>query len=211
MSRLKCSVFLGLVAVLAGACDDISTPAEPGADPVVDPTLSFADGPATPSPYIVRTPDAAVFFINTDPAKDRLSLHFHTDNNLICGGDAFFDVAERQVVTTPSQADEVLVLIKNRESHVSVYSTSSLAEAGLAPFNPAVFCSFINGPKKIASGVVDHVQTLSDVSFEARWGGELQGAEGATYGYNEHLVFQVLPSGESRTTQTDIRLNVRGR
>lgn len=204
----RCSTVLAAVATLSFGCsDDSSPPVGLDARTGDRPALNFTNGPENPGPFIVRIDGQLVQFINTDVESNRLSLHFPTSDLALCGGSLPpADAADAQFITTPSEVEQFLVQIRNRESSVSVYSTADLAEAGIAPFDLVTFCQFINGPKKIASGTVNHVQNLSNTSFAVRWGGKLEGEGGRQYTYNEHLQFLVLPSGESRTTVSDIKL-----
>lgn len=199
---------LAVVITLAlGCADESPSPTAPDAWAEGQPAQNFTNGPESPGPFILRVDGQLVQFINTDVESNRLSLHFPTEDLFLCGGSQIpADPADAQFITTAAATEQFLVQIRNSESTVSIFSTADLAEAGIEPFDLATFCNFINGPKKIASGTVNHVQNLSSTSFAVRWGGMLEGSDTQLYVYNEHLQLLVLPSGEVRTTVSDINL-----
>lgn len=109
-----------------------------------------------------------VYFFHFDEQRGLLSVH---GGGLFCGGSPP-NIGDRQIVTTPSEIEQTLVKVQDGDSHVAVYRASSLNDAF------PDLCGFLNGPNKVAEGVVRHTQTFTAASFAAHWGGTVQAVDG---------------------------------
>jgi|GEM_PF-3371490 len=193
---------LPFAAVLfLGACD--RTPMPTAVDPP-RPDFNFTNGPPTAGPFVVRLGDAPVFFFSADEKKDILSIHIPLDVTF-CGGTAPRNLADIQFVTTPSEVQRVLALIKDDDGAVQIYGTADFTEA-FGPGGPfsdiSLLCAFMNGPKKIAEGIARRVSAFSGESFSVSWTGNLIDATGDPVRYSEHHVFVIDPHTGERTITT---------
>jgi hypothetical protein len=184
--------------LLLGACDRVQAPTAEEPSPAFD----FTNGPPTPGPFVVRIAGQRVFFFNADENSGLLSLHFPSDI-FLCGGGAIQNLADAEFVVTPSE--KVTALIEDEDGAVSIYGTADLSEA----FGPGgflsdipLFCSFLNGPKKIAEGTARRVSVFSGQSFSASWTGTLTETGGNPVRYTEHLTFRIDPQTGAQTDVT---------
>lgn len=167
------SASIPVIALAAlGACGD-----GPGSDRLLAP--SPADLAATTAEgsrgAIVEYDQSILFFFHFDARRGLLSAHVPAD---LCAG-APPNVGDRQIVTTPSAIQQRLVKATDIDSRVAVYR----AESADDPFPD--LCAFLDGPGKVAEGVVHHTQTFTNASFAAHWGGTVQGVDGSTYHLSE--------------------------
>jgi hypothetical protein len=139
---------------------------------------------ASEGAIIMRDAAFALFF-NIDAGRGLVSLHIPVASPWLCGGGQLPNIVSRTRVTTPSDVDQFLVHIRDDHSAVGIYRAASLAEAGVEPFDPTRLCAFINGPAKVAEGIVRHVQNLSNASFSAHWQGVLTAPDGDPVPYSE--------------------------
>lgn len=210
MARHRCTdsiTFLALAAALTVvACAPEPAPTELEAPA---PEFNFTNGPATPGPFIVRLGDAPVFFFSADTKRDLLSIHIPLDVTF-CGGSSPRNLADIQFVTTPSEVQRVLALIKDDDGAVQIYGTSDFTEA-FGPGGPFSdiphLCAFMSGPKKIAEGLARRISAFSGESFSVSWTGLLSNAAGEPVRYAEHHVFVIDPeTGERTITTSSIQL-----
>lgn len=128
---------------------------------------------------VVEVDEANVFFFHFDAERGLLSAHLPSD---FCLGEPL-NVADRQIITTPSEIQQRIVQISDADSRVAVYRASSLADL------TSDFCGFLLGPTKVAEGTVRHTQTLSNASFASRWTGTIEAVGGGRLHLTE--VFQL--------------------
>lgn len=185
---------LGLAAIGAAAvgCDRPATTAPQQ----LEPTTVSAVAPATSGGAIVEFDETAVFFFNFDAERGLLSAHLPSD---FCSG-APLNVGDRQIIDTPSEIQQRLVKIQDTDSRVAIYRASSRDDL----FSD--FCGFLEGPTKVAEGVVRHTQTLSNASFAAHWGGMVEGVDGQALHLSE--VFQLTADAQDPTNPATFRTNV---
>jgi hypothetical protein len=188
-------------ALFLGACDRTLTPT---AADLPRAEFSFTNGPPTAGPFVVRLADAPVFYFSADEQKDIMSIHIPLDVTF-CGGSAPRNLADIQFVTTPSEVQRVLALIKDDDGAVQIYGTADFTEAfgPGGPFSDVPhLCAFMNGPKKIAEGTARRVSAFSGESFSVNWTGTLVDATGNPVRYSEHQVFVMDPHTGERTITT---------
>jgi len=140
-------------ATLTGCSDGTPTaPAERGSHP----TFDFTNGPSNPGPIVVRLAGVELAHVDNDPSRGLMTIQTPTSNNPLCGGTASLDQFDIQRVSTLNGSASGHQVGTNQNT--AVYGTADLGEAGFTGvfgtegLDPAVFCSFINGPKKIAEG-----------------------------------------------------------
>lgn len=166
---------------------------------------ALAQPPTFPGPIVAMLQDRPVFFFAADVDKNLMSLHFSSDI-FLCGGGSSFNLADITFVTTPSEVQAILALIRDDDGAVMIFNTSDLEEA----FGPGGFrsdlplmCDFINGPKKIAEGTVRRVSAFSGNSFSASWTGTITGTAGNLINYEERVVFTIDPLTGERTSRVE--------
>lgn len=169
------TLFLALALGLTG-CDTSTEELTAPPEPVRTSSLDVAADVVTQSPEsgqagIVRWDETIVLFFHHDARRNLLSVHLPPDF-AGCGGSEPPNVGDRLIVTTPSEIQQTLVQIKDADSRVGIYRASSRDELF------ADFCGFLTGPRKIAEGTVRHVQTFSNASFAAHWGGTIEAVGG---------------------------------
>lgn len=193
-------------ALFLGACDRTPMPTAVGPP---RPEFNFTNGPAIAGPFVVRFADSPVFFFSADEKRDILSIHIPLDVTF-CGGTSPRNLADIQFVTTPSEVQRVLALIKDDDGAVQIYGTADFTEVfgPNGPFSDIPhLCAFMNGPKKIAEGFARRVSAFSGESFSVAWTGTLVNATGDHVRYSEHHVFVMDPhTGERTITTSAIRL-----
>lgn len=193
---------LALAALaLAAACDAaVQPPTAPEALELPPPSASFLNGP--PEAGVVFRNQVLTVFVTVDEDRGLSSVHLPHDAYYFCGGSQA-NIGERQFVVTPSQVEQLIVLIKDPDAYVQVFDDTSVP--ALPDFG--ALCDYLDSHEPVAEGEVRHTQVLSNTSFTAHWGGELQGADGETLGYSEKYVYLVEPvTGEASIPVSDIHL-----
>jgi len=131
------------------------------------------------------------FTVHLDAARGLLSLHAPST---VCAGGGV-PIVDRRRVLTPSEIAQAIFQTSSAAEPVAVYHASSLAEAGFAGTGSLLgfgglvdvdaFCTFIEGPARIAEGTVRRFGTLSNASFAIHWVGTLTGVDGRPYHLTE--------------------------
>jgi len=139
---------------------------------------------ASASGAVLIRGQAATFLVHLDAERELLSVHAPSD---VCTTGPL-NIADAQFVVTPSAIGQFIAQLKDENEQLAIYRASSFAEAGLSgSFDFAglgdivdftAFCNFLQGPQRVAEGVVRRASVFSNASFTATWTGEIQGVGG---------------------------------
>lgn len=131
-----------------------------------DPSFGFANGPGSAGVVFRAILDGVPLLgFSTDPNRNLMSIQGPAPNTVLCGGSQAVSGVELQQVSTP--AEGILRHFATPDPvPVAVFATADVSEAFPIP-DP--FCSFFNGPLKIAEGLAQ-----GTVHFHRIASGELQ-------------------------------------
>ena len=179
-----------LIALCLVACSSPSGSAG-GSDRLNAPRFDFTNNLGTHSPIIVRVAGVEVRVITVDAARGLLAIHGPVDDLPVCTNASTRDSVDGQLVRTPSDVQQSILLLRATETHVAIYGGTDIS--ALFPFDPTKFCPFIASTPKLYEGVVQYTVDLNNVSADFRWEGDVtRDADGALFHYVEleHTVFQ---------------------
>lgn len=204
-SRLRIASVAAAAITLLSACDHAPTTV---AESSV--AFDFTNGPLQAGPFVARIPNGPVFYFSADEGRDLLSIHFPLDV-FFCGGGAAQNFANIELVTTPSEVQRVIALLKDEDGAVAVYGTSDFTEA-FGPGGPFSdiphLCAFMNGPKLLAAGTARRRSVFTTTSFSGNWTGTLMDSDGNSVQYAEHHVWVADPhTGVQTVVSSDIVLH----
>ena len=161
-----------------------------------DPSFGFANGPgSTGVVYRALLDGEPLLGFSTDPNRHLMSIQGPAPNTMLCGGTQSVSGVELQQVTTPAQ-----LFLRHFATPdavpVAVFATD---DPGLAFPIPEPFCSFFNGPLKIAEGLAQgsvrfHVSPAGELQVVIHLEGFLDRVGGGTVHYNETQGCRRLPS-----------------
>ena len=170
-------------AVLAGALL-VAACASPDSL-VTRPSFNFTNGPSSPGPYIVRIADAGSRVITTDPEDGLLAIHGRVSGLSTCTNASTRVPVDIQIVRTPSDAQEMALLLTGDDNDVAIYDHGNVGD--LNPFDPAKFCPFIASEIPVYSGPVQYQLRINGQgNLLFIWEGFLtRTSDGATFHYLE--------------------------
>lgn len=186
MTRFWILTTILLIAFLTFGCGNSD-------DTALIPTMSegtpgalLAPSPNSSGPIVVRSDGVPYVVLTNDPSRNLMSVHVLVSDIDLCGGSTGFDLIDTQEVSTPAQAEQMILLYKGSETNVGVYGTSDFSEFWSDP------CGFIAGPKKLAEGTarftaVGVFTTGANQQQTLKWEGFLTAVGGGTVHYNEVL------------------------
>jgi hypothetical protein len=201
LSRRHHILFLLGVALLA-ACGGDRAPA-PRDDRS---TMDFTNGPLSPGPNIVRIPNAGSRVITTDPAAGLLAIHGTVKDVATCSDASTRVPVDIQIVRTPSDAQNIALLLTATENQVAIYDEGDVGD--VSPFDPAKFCPFIANVTPVYEGVVHyrlHINGQGSLDFQ--WEGTLTRlSDGTTVHYVERQHFVANGDGTGSWVVETIRI-----
>jgi hypothetical protein len=195
------TVFL-VASALLGACGGDREPTSRDGRS----TMNFTNGPPSPGPNIVRINNSGSRVITFDPAQGLLAIHGRVKNLQECTDASTRVPVDIQIVRTPSEAQNMALLLKAAENDVAIYDQGNPGD--LAPFDPVKFCGFIANVTPVYEGVVSyrlHINGQGSLNFQ--WGGSLtRVSDGATVHYVEHQHFVASGDGTGKWVAEEIRI-----
>jgi hypothetical protein len=199
-----------LLAFLA-ACDS-ADPVQPSPAPSAPsaPSFSFVDGPLTPGPIIVRTPGFQSRVITEDVEDGLIAIHGRVSNLSECTIASPRVSTDVQVVRTPSDAQNLVFLLRGTDNEFAVYN-GTLSDVA-APFELAKFCAFIANTTPAYTGTADyrlHIDGQGNNLFQ--WvGTATRTADGARFRFSD-TQFGVVQNGVLSFVIEDIAFHGPGR
>lgn len=173
---------------------DFTEPENADAGPIdvsADPLSNLTNGPLSPGPIIVRIPNSGSRVVTTDPARGLMAIHGKVDGLAECTDASTRVPVDIQIVSTPSDAHGISLVLVGSENDVAIYGVIDLA--AVAPFDETSFCMFITENDPLYVGTVHYVANINGQgALNFRWQGFLtETATGSQHSYveNQHLVF----------------------
>jgi len=203
--RIGTPFLLGL-ASLAAAC---GADRAPGARDDRS-TMNFTNGPLSPGPNIVRIHNAGSRVVTTDPTEGLLAIHGTVKDLAECTDASTRVPVDIQIVRTPSDVQNMALLLKAIENDVAIYDQGNPGD--LSPFDPVKFCAFIESVSPVYEGVVHyrlHINGQGSLDFQ--WEGQVtRVSDGALFHYVERQHFVANGDGTGSWVAETIQLQPMG-
>ncbi len=185
---------LGVAAALGLACRGDGSHATAPVAP--NPTFGFTNGPSSAGAVLRAVLEGVpILGFSTDPNRHLMSIQGPASNTVLCGGTQTVSGVELQEVTTPAEVN-LKHFATPDPVPVAVFATDDVGQA--FPI-PEPFCSFFNGPLKIAEGLAQgsvhfRLSAAGDLQVVQQLDGLLDAVGGGKVHYVETQICPRLPS-----------------
>ena len=172
--------------------------------------MNFTNGPPSPGPNIVRIHNAGSRVVTTDPTEGLLAIHGTVKDLAECTDASTRVPVDIQIVRTPSDVQNMALLLKAIENDVAIYDQGNPGD--LSPFDPVKFCAFIESVSPVYEGVVHyrlHINGQGSLDFQ--WEGQVtRVSDGTLFHYVERQHFVANGDGTGSWVGETIQLQPMG-